>query len=188
MPNMPAIPLIKKEQILELMEYRDGEGLFWKVHRGRFASPGLKVGGSGRSQVRLAGVRVYVHHIVWFLHHGYWPSEKGLWIDHRDGDHTNEEINNLREASPSQNNQNRSVSRSRELPKGVSKSEGKFSAILNKDGERFFLGRYHTIQEAAAAYEGASRVLHGEFSFFCRNELSDKSPDAMVISEPGERS
>lgn len=163
-------PNVSKSDILEIMEYREGQGLFWKVKRGRFARPGQMVGGSNqsqnRSQIRLGKTRVLVHHVVWFLFHGYWPSDREEWIDHRDGDHNNNVIENLRVCTPGQNNTNR-VNEGK-YSKGVSKQSGRYRANIMKDGNKFFLGSYSTQEEAAAAYEGASRVLHGEFSIFHR--------------------
>lgn len=168
--NKPAVPKISREQILELMEYHPTEGLLWKVRRGRFASPGLPVGGKQRGQVRLGGIRVYSSHIVWYLHHGYWPSEKGLWIDHKEGLES-EIIEHLRAATPSQNNANRG-NRNRDLPKGVTEQDGKFRSSVQFEGRRYFLGAFDTEKEAEAAYVGASRVLHGEWSFHNREGLS----------------
>lgn len=167
--KIPAVPKITKEEILELMEYHPTLGLLWKVRRGRFASPGLPVGGKNRGQVRLAGVRVYSHHIVWFLHHGYWPSEKGLWIDHEEGVES-EIIEHLRQSTPSQNNSNRR-NRNRDLPKGVTEQDGKFRASVQFEGRRYFLGNFQTQIEAEAAYIAGSRVLQGEWSFHNRKGL-----------------
>ena len=179
--NVPAIPEISREQILEIMEYDEKLGLVWKIKRGRFASPGLPVGGKTRGQVRLNGVRVYSHHIVWFLHHGYWPSEKGLWIDHKEGIES-EIIEHLRESSPSQNNSNRQ-NRNRYLPKGVTEQNGKFRSSVQFEGRRYFLGNFDTEKEAEAAYIGASRVLHGEWSFHNRKGLLECPKTISIISE-----
>ncbi len=161
-------PIITKTELRQLFDYDPERGLIFKTKRGRYGSPGLVVGGQSgsRSQIRLSGVRVLVHHVIWFWHHGYWPSDHGEWIDHKDGNPQNNLIENLRVCTPGQNNSN-SVS-SGEYPKGVSFQQGRFRAIIEKDGNRWFLGGYPTVQEAAAAYEGASRVLHGEFSIYHR--------------------
>ena len=42
--------------------------------------------------VNVKGTRLRVHHIVWYLHHGYWPTHA---IAHRDGNRTNNSIENL---------------------------------------------------------------------------------------------
>ena len=160
------ISQVSKEDILKLMYYNPEKGLIWKVRRGRFAFPGEIVGGKGleKSQVRFNGTRVYVHHVVWFLHKGYWPRERDDWIDHKDGNHHNNLIGNLRAATPSQNNCNRRM----EYDRGVKETNGKFRAGIQFENKKYFLGSFPTREEAAAAYQGASRVLHGEFSVFNR--------------------
>lgn len=181
-------PFVTKEQILELMEYDEFRGLVWKIRRGRFALPGLPVGGKQRGQVRIGGVRVYTSHIVWFLHHGWWPSEKQVWIDHIDGNIENELIENLRSSNPSQNNANRSNRKNKELPKGIGYQNGKFRAGIQFEGRRYFLGGFDTEAEAQAAYVGASRVLHGEWSFHNRKVLSEAPKVVKIQSESSERS
>lgn len=164
-------PRTTVEEILSIMEYSEEQrGMIWKVRRSGCALPGHPVGGRGRGQVRLGGKRVYTSHIVWFIHNGNWPIQENAWVDHKDGDINNELIENLRLVTASQNNQNSSVRRNKKVEsKGVSFSQGKFAAGIQKDGKRIFLGRYETEAEAAAAYEGASRALHGEFSVFNRS-------------------
>ena len=152
------------------MEYVPSLGLVWKVNRKGKTTPGTLVGGrTPRSHIRLNGVRVLVHHIVWFLHKGYWPSSRNEWIDHRDGNELNRTIDNLRSSTPSQNNANRSSSNN--LGKGVNLDpNNSYRAHIQFKGTRYYLGTYETVQEAAAAYKGASIILHGEYSVFRRSE------------------
>ena len=159
-----------KQAILDVMEYVDNVGLIWKVNRGAFARIGQLVGGNTpRSSVRILRKRVLVHHVVWFIHHGYWPVDRNEWIDHRDGNCLNNTIENLRSATPSQNNSNRSPKWAFQHPKGVSvNSNGSIRAMIQFEGKRYYLGTFETEKEAAAAYQGASRILHGEFSVFNR--------------------
>lgn len=176
-------PKITKEDILEKMYYDPEKGLLWAKRIGRFARPGLPVGGATRGQIRFNGFRVYTSHIVWFLHHGYWPSERKEWIDHKDGDISNELISNLRAASPEQNNMNRSLRNNKTLPKGVTSQNNRFRSSIQFKGNQIFLGYYETMKEAEAAYQGASRALQKEFSIFSRCELSEAPETVMVISE-----
>ena len=46
---------------------------------------------------------VSLHHVVWVLNYGYWPTE----IDHINGDGTDNRIENLREVDHWENDQNR---------------------------------------------------------------------------------
>jgi hypothetical protein len=95
----------------------------------------------------------------------------GRWakptIDHRDGDCTNNRWNNLRRATRSQNNANRSRPRHNTSGyKGASRCRrsGKWLAHIGINGKIIFLGRFETPQEAHAAYLKAARKLFGEFA------------------------
>jgi hypothetical protein len=159
------------EIISEFLEYVHSRGLFWKKDRGP-AKSGQKV--SPGSQIRVDGKRIYSHHIVWFLHHGYFPSERDEWLDHKDGNRKNETIENLRIVTPEQNNMNRRPRMNRDFPKGVYARQGKFDSRIQWKGQVIFLGLFDTVGEAEAAYQGASRALQREFSFYARVELSQE--------------
>jgi hypothetical protein len=170
----------EKEIIEEFLEYVPSLGLFWKKNRPP-AKKGQKV--FGRAQLRICGKRIYNHHIVWFIHHGYFPSDKGIWIDHADGNPDNNTIENLRIVTPEQNNMNRGPRRNRELPKGVYERQGKYDSRIQWKGQVIFLGLFDTVSEAEAAYQGASRVLQREFSFYNRDGLSLEAVPVKIITE-----
>lgn len=146
-------------------------GLVWKQDvKGPYGRKGELVGGKSKGgTIFLFGKRILISHIVWYIHNRYWPSDRKEWIDHKDGNRLNNKIENLRSASASQNNSNRkSIGR---YSKGVSvNSNGSIRANIQFEGKRYFLGTFETEAEAAAAYQGASRVLHGEFSVFNRQD------------------
>lgn len=171
-----SAPTTDQEVVSKFLEYRPNQGLYWAIDRGP-ARRGTKP--HGRGQIRINGVRRYVSHIVWFIHHGYWPSDRKEWIDHKDGNELNDTIENLRVATPSQNNRNRQKIK-RDLPLGTYERNGKYVASIQVNRKTIHLGTWDTPELAAAAYEGASRFLHGEFSIFVRNELSQGNGPATV--------
>ena len=61
----------------------------------------------GYLYVWLLRKRMLVHRVVWALHHGRWPADM---IDHIDTDRTNNRIENLREATTSENGCNSRLS------------------------------------------------------------------------------
>jgi len=105
-----------------------------------------------------------VHRVCWFLHTGEWPKK---FLDHVDGDGTNNKIYNLREATYLENNQNMSISkRNTSGYKGVSwcKERQKWTARIKDGGGKYrYLGRFGCKTAAAIAYDKASLKYHGEF-------------------------
>jgi HNH endonuclease len=98
-----------QEEAHRLFEYRDGE-LFWKIRPAMRTQIGDKVGGiNGTKQpylrTRYKGQRFMVHQIVFLMHHGFFPNI----VDHIDGNVQNNTIENLRQATSSQNSQNQKL-------------------------------------------------------------------------------
>ena len=91
----------------------------------------------------------------------------GLQVDHVDMNGLNNQRNNLRACTRSENQRNRAIDRNNTSGfKGVSwdKKRGKWRAYIRLNGKEMFLGRF---AEAAAAYAArcdAAVKLHGEFA------------------------
>lgn len=110
------------------------------------------------------GKQYPLHRIVWVLVRGFWPKNE---IDHIDGNELNNRIENLREATPRQNSQNRSSrAGSTSRYRGVYlHSSGKcWVAAGGEFGKQSYLGVYKTEELAAAAYNTFAKNLYGEFS------------------------
>lgn len=113
-------------------------------------------------------VRLWVNHEMRFAHRVIWefvngPIPKGGEIDHVDGNRSNNAISNLRLVNSSQNGQNLhgpSSTKKYPLPKGVHMKKGRISATIGLNGKQYYLGCFDTIEEAAAAYQGAAAILH----------------------------
>lgn len=113
---------------------------------------------------RFAGKYYKNHRIIFFLHNGFCPD----CIDHIDGNPQNNRIENLREASLSQNNCNR---------KFVKNSSGHKSVFLHSTGKYWNVRIWKNGQcvinktfplsefQQACNYADEQRaILHGEFS------------------------
>lgn len=124
---------------------------------GRADVPGPK----GYLRVRYGRRYFAAHRIAWFLHYGVWPD---CHVDHRDLDRTNNAIENLRLASPSESQCNRR--KTGKYLKGVSASKNRFEARLTKNRKQILLGSFATELEAHEAYKAAAVVVHGEFARF----------------------
>jgi hypothetical protein len=87
-----------------------------------------------------------------------------ILVDHRDRNGLNNQKNNLRLCSTSQNSANRRVSKklhSNYL--GVTKCNGSWCAGSRKDG-KYFRKYYKTEIEAAMGYNELATINHGEFA------------------------
>jgi hypothetical protein len=86
-------------------------------------------------------------------------------VDHVDGNPLNNRRSNLRFCTHAQNMKNRKVHRSNKLGvKGVHLAGKRYRAEIKVDGQRYGLGSFLTLAEAAAAYKTASARFHGEFA------------------------
>ena len=163
---------ISKSELRKLFDYDAKRGvLLWKPRKPTCRGDRMfnsRFSGTVAGYIKPTGYRVIyldgrpqlASRLIWAWHHG--PA-KSL-IDHKDRDTTNDKIENLREATYSQNGYNRRVRKdSRTGLKGVAPVRDKFVARIIKDREYLHLGTYETAIEAHSAYLGAARVLHGEF-------------------------
>lgn len=152
-------------RLRELLHYDPDTGVFtWRNDQ---PSRDVKAGDiAGR--MRLDGYvsiscdgRSYVaHRLAWLHVCGDWPD---LDIDHRDGQRANNAFANLRQASDSQNAQNRAIrsDNSSGFPGvGWHKGKGAWQAKIGINSRRFFLGIFDTPEEAHAAYLSAKARKH----------------------------
>ena len=153
------------DRIREVLDYNPITGRFTnKIQRGR-----LRVGDILDSR----NVDGYVQIVIDRTHY-YWHRLAFLWmigscpdlIDHVDGDPGNNTWTNIRSSNKSTNAQNRTKQINNKCgAKGVSwrSDRSRYVARIKADGKIHHIGLYHTIEEAAAAYEAAAIRLHGEF-------------------------
>jgi hypothetical protein len=103
------------------------------------------------------------------LLHRFLLKQAKLGIDHKNGDAMDNRLENLREASPTENSRNRKPNRNaRSEYKGVgydpASSVNLWRARIRVNGRLIHLGRYPTEQMAAAAYNTAALQHFGEFA------------------------
>lgn len=156
-------PHISVDRLRELFEYdpSTGEvtrttslGRYWRG----FVFDGLNIQVDGRWYRR--------SRISWALYHGEWPPTD-LYIDHINGIRADNRIENLRLATPTQNQQNKAGYGV--YSKGVTwrqRHEKPYQAKIRVDGKRIHLGSFATEEEASNAYQEACLKYHGEYACY----------------------
>jgi len=120
------------EQVNEILELRLPESVFyWRVSTGRRVKARSKAGSlrkDGYTVIRINGNLFFAHRLVWFVTHGKFPDN---FVDHLDGNPSNNKIESLRDVTHKVNHQNmpRQTRRDADLPTGVSTVRNKFSEI-----------------------------------------------------------
>jgi hypothetical protein len=164
---------VDHDDLQKLLSYDAETGLFlWLVGRRGSAKAG-KVAGHcdkrhGYCHIAIDGKNYLGHRLAWFYVHKCWPLR---FIDHIDGNPSNNAISNLREANDVQNQQNvnwRGWSEKKSHPTWTNR----FEANINVNGKNVYLGRFPTAEAARAAYLAANLKYFGEFSFHRREEQS----------------
>ena len=101
------------------------------------------------------------HLIIWAMTYGYWPQERGLTIDHINGDRADNRLSNLRCVPQSLNQRNKAMPRSN--TSGVmgvyNYPEGKWTARIRVNGKHIVLGSFREKEHAVIARRAAERAL-----------------------------
>lgn len=152
-------------RLQELLGHKDGY-LYWLVvrkKRGGLTEIGSRAGyiaGNGYRYVGVDGKRLLEHRVIFALIHGRWPANS---LDHINRVPTDNRPENLRECSHLENMQNTSVrSDNTTGVKGVSwdRARSRYAAELVVDGKKKYLGRFLTLEEAAAVRADAVAKFH----------------------------
>ncbi len=140
----------------QLFEYRDGD-LYWKP------SKAGTIDGSGYVQTGIRGKYFKNHRIIFLMHHGYLPDV----IDHVDGNRQNNRIENLREATRSENCYNSRIgSNNTSGAKGVSwvARFNKWRARLYANKTMIHIGYFDSFEKAEQAVIDARLKHHKQFA------------------------
>lgn len=148
-------------------EYLDG-GLYWKHNRGSQLCKGKLAGTSNNKgyvmvRIRELGNAFGAHRIIFAMHHGYVPE----FVDHIDGNPSNNRIENLRPATRAENNRNQKIAtHNKSGLKNVSwnKARNKWSVHLSVNNIKQFFGLYEDIELADLVAMEARNKYHGSFA------------------------
>ena len=192
-------PLPEQDELRRLLRYEPDTGkLFWLP---RSPSPvnnawNAKHGGheaftatdpSGYRHGKVNGKVYQAHRIIWKLVHGNDP----VAIDHRNGNPSDNSLDNLRECTVAENSRNYSKQRAGQSSsyRGVCwvKRDQKWAAtISNGEGGKRSLGHYDNEQDAARAYDAAAVEMHGEFATLNFPTARIRSALATTAGEAGQ--
>lgn len=160
--------MVTHERLLEALDYSPVSGTFtWRIKPCNRVEAGSVAGSpiDGYIRIYLDGQGYRAHRLAWFYVKGVWPSG---FIDHKDTNRSNNSWLNLREATRSQNNQNRNTNKnSLTGVKGVYQiaSTGKYSATIQHNRVIYRLGSaFATIEEAQEAVRLKREELHKNFT------------------------
>lgn len=163
-------PPLTKDLLNRLFYFEDGY-LRWKGKGTGGIKPGDRAGTSEINfyiSVVFLGYRMRAHRIVWIMNNG--PIPDGYTVDHKDNDPSNNDINNLRLATNSQNTANRRIvyKVNKSGYKGVFfvPSVNKWRAQIGVNNKCKSLGYFDNPELAHEAYKKAAVELHGEFANF----------------------
>lgn len=158
--NMP----VGGNHYAEWLRYDQGR-LYWIKKASSKAMPGYEAGWfdkDGYIVVTVNRRKIRASRIVWEMHYGAIPV--GMHVDHINGVVSDNRIENLRLATPSQNSCNRDTqSNNTSGAKGCTLTGGKYQAQIQVAGKYKYLGRFNLLAEAKEAYEKAATALHGDY-------------------------
>lgn len=160
--------MLTQERLKALLHYDPEAGLFTRLvsRSGPKSKAGDVAGcdnGQGYIRIYVDGKPYKAHRLAWFYMTGEWVDE----VDHRNTVRSDNRWANLREATRGQNRTNCAAYRNNTSGhKGVSlyRRTGKWTAQIQKRGQKHFLGYFDTPEAAHEAYAKAANDLFGQFA------------------------
>jgi hypothetical protein len=157
--------MLTQERLKQLLHYDPTTGKFTRLASTRIDRVGKEPGShntKGYVQIRLDGVLYVAHRLAWLYVNGCFPKNQ---LDHIDGNKSNNKLENLREATNKQNQEN--------TPLQVNNTSGyrgvhfernrkglkKYSASVGHNGKQTRIGLFLTAEDAATAAKAARDSL-----------------------------
>ena len=161
---------LTQDELKKVLNYNPLTGVFrWKISTNSRSQVGNIAGGlkpSGRWEI-MYDYRAYkAHRLAWLYVYGEISEE--LFIDHIDGNPSNNQISNLRTCTAAENQKNRKISKNNTSGfKGVhlEKSVNKYMVSIRnpETGKHEHYHGFTTLEEASIFYEAKAVVYNGEF-------------------------
>ena len=164
---MPDKSNLTAERLRHLLDYDPETGVFtWQNPPSARVKQGATAGTlneKGYVVIQIGGKPYRAHRLAFLHKKGEWPEGQ---VDHRNGTTADNRWDNLRIATPSQNQWNKGPQRNNTSGyRGVSydKARRKWAAQIKVNGRLRKLGRFPTARKASAAYEAEAQRIHGAF-------------------------
>ena len=138
-------------RLLKHLAYNKKTGVFKWISgwcRGKTAGT---IGEKGYRRINVLGKLYYAQRLAWLYVHGVWPKGE---IDHKNCNHDDNRIRNLRDSSRSQNAQNRKDA------KGYYRSQYGWQAQIMLNYIQHYIGTFKTPLAARRAYLKAKKIYH----------------------------
>ena len=152
---------LNQKYLKTLFNYKDGE-LYWKISR-----QSIKINDKAGyinyryKNIKINGKLYRAHRLIYLYHYGYLPK----FLDHIDGDQLNNNIENLRAVTLSQNQWNRKkIKITSSKYKGVTKRSKKWEVCIKINKKSIYLGLFNSEIDAAIAYNEKAIELFGEYA------------------------
>jgi hypothetical protein len=157
--------MLTQELLHNYFKYKDGK-LLRKIvfnNRNKLNEEAGWVKTNGYKYVSILSKSQLVHRIIYFMFHNTLPK----YVDHIDGNPSNNKIENLRAATNAQNNWNTGIRKNNTSGvKGVywDKKYNSWHAQCFINYKNHFLGRYKNIEDAEKVVKDFRLKHHGEFA------------------------
>ena len=161
--------MVTQEHLKFILDYNPDTGIFtWinpnKYSKQKFGDIAGSVDGKGYIHIRIDGSRYKAHRLAWIYMYGIEPKDQ---IDHINNIKTDNKIKNLRECNNQQNCFNKKLQKNNKSGvKGVSwnKTLNKWTAYLNVNKKKKFIGLFDDIELAELVMYEARIKYHGEYA------------------------
>lgn len=152
---------ISRKYLCSIFEYFPETGFLYRRATGKRAG---SVDTKGYRILSIRGKSYRAHRVIWALYYNQKPPKQ---IDHKNGVTDDNSIDNLRDATASQNGSNQKTpSNNTSGVKGVYWVEdgSKWQVRVRYLGKGYFGGHFKTVAEAEVAVKALRAKLHGEFA------------------------
>jgi len=153
---------LTQERLKEILHYDPLTGIFtWLVANSNRININDVAGSlkDGYIRIKIDNEQYYAHRLAWLYVYGYFPEHQ---IDHKNGIENQNWISNLKEATPTCQNQNRKVGTNNSsgfIGVGWNKDRKKWRSRIDIHGKQILIGIYNDPVSAAlarVAYEDGS--------------------------------